>query len=122
MTDFRKIFADENVPGIVVSSLRTAGHDVTWGCEFDVGATDAERLLVATHEDRIILTEDKDFAELVIAKGFMAHGVIRFDLFGMSRERKPARILDAMNEIFTGSTVGRLFVIEPARIRSKQIV
>jgi Domain of unknown function (DUF5615) len=121
MTESRHIFADENVPGIVVSSLRAAGHNVTWGCEFDVGATDTERLLVATRDLRLILTEDKDFAELVIAQKLAVHGLIRFDLFGLSRDSKASRILAAVDEIFSGSTVGRLFVIEPARIRSRQI-
>jgi predicted nuclease of predicted toxin-antitoxin system len=114
------IFADENVPRLVVDGLRLAGHNITWGCETDIGASDPNRLHAAFLEKRVILTEDNDFAELVIAQRFTVYGLIRFNLFGMSRENKAARILEGVAEIGSDVT-GRIFVIEHSRVRSRLI-
>ncbi len=115
-----RIFCDENVPAAVVAGLRTAGHDVAWGVDFDHGADDTVRTSYAHHEGRVILTEDKDFGELVVAKGMATHGLIRFDLFGFGRDRKAVRIIEAMAEI--GDTAkGQVIVIEAARIRRRPI-
>ena len=114
------IVADENVPALVVASLRAAGHDVSYGCEHGQGASDADRVKAAYREGRVILTEDNDFAESIIAHGHASHGLIRFDLFGFGRERKPARILEAIREI-GDDVAGRVFVIEHARVRSRRI-
>ncbi len=115
-----RIFCDENVPAAVVAALRAAGHDVAWGVNFDQGADDAARTTCAEREGRVILTEDKDFGELVIARGMATHGLIRFDLFGFGRDRKAARIIDAMAE-FGDTAAGQVIVIEAARIRRRPI-
>ena len=113
-----RIFCDENVPGAVVAGLRAAGHDVAWGVDFDIGADDSARTTFAGREGRVILTED---GELVIAKGMATQGLIRFDLFGFGRDRKAARIIEAMAEI-GGTAVGQIIVIEAARLRRRPII
>lgn len=90
-----RLFADENVPGVVVRMLREAGHDVSWGCEAHQGASDADRLQAAYSEHRMVLTEDSDFTDLVLKKGSAARGVIRFSLFGLGRDAKARRIVAA---------------------------
>ena len=57
--------ADECVDAALVRRLRTAGHDVIYAAEVASGATDAQILRRANDEDRLLLTEDKDFGELV---------------------------------------------------------
>ena len=74
----------------------------------------------AYREGRAILTEDNDFAALIVAQGRASHGLIRFDLVGFGRERKPARILEAVREI-GDDIAGRVFVIEHARVRVRRI-
>jgi hypothetical protein len=115
-----RIFADENVSALVVEGLRRAGHDVTWGCEFAQGATDLQRIADAERDGRIILTEDQDFAEHLILHRHAMSGLIRFDLHGLSREGKAARILAATIEI-GDSALGKFTLIEHARIRTRAI-
>jgi hypothetical protein len=115
-----RIFADENVPTLLVEGLRRAGHDVRWGCEYDQGATDPQRIAEAQAERRVILTEDNDFAEHLIRDGLAIEGLIRFDLPGLGRDRKAIRILEAMAEIGDDAS-GKAFVIEHARIRMRLI-
>ena len=57
--------ADECVDAALVRRLRTAGHDVIYAAEVASGATDAQILRRANDEDRLLLTEDKDFGEFV---------------------------------------------------------
>ena len=49
----------------LVEALRREGHDVTYILEMRPGATDTEVLQQARRDERILLTVDKDFGELV---------------------------------------------------------
>jgi len=60
-----RFLADECCDTGLVASLREDGHDVSYVLEGKAGLSDDEVLLEAYNEGRILLTEDKDFAELV---------------------------------------------------------
>ena len=60
-----KFLADECCDRSLVEDLRKAGYDVRYVLESDPGASDDEVLALAFDEQRIIVTEDKDFGELV---------------------------------------------------------
>ena len=71
-----RILADENVPRPVVLGLRDAGRDVVWVREVARGMPDVGVLAMATGEQRLLVTGDKDFGELVFREGLaMAAGV-----------------------------------------------
>jgi predicted nuclease of predicted toxin-antitoxin system len=100
--------------------LRTAGHDVTWGQDFKVGASDDVRLTEANAEGRIILTEDRDFAEMVMAVGLNTHGLILVALNGLGRQARIDLVVKAVEEL--GSSFGsEIAVIEPGRVRRRKI-
>ena len=60
-----KFLADECCNTGLVGSLREDGHDVLYILETKAGVSDDKVLLDAYNEERILLTEDKDFGELV---------------------------------------------------------
>ena len=60
-----KFLADECCDTELVTSLRDDGHDVLYVLEKKAGVTDEEVLFDAYNDGRILLTEDKDFGELV---------------------------------------------------------
>jgi predicted nuclease of predicted toxin-antitoxin system len=60
-----KFLVDECCEAEIVSLLRSEGHEVLYVPEFKPGAADSEILPMAFKEKRILLTEDKDFGELV---------------------------------------------------------
>ena len=76
-----KILADANVETALVRWLRGEGHDVVWALDFPSSCSDADVLSTATEQDRVVLTYDRDFGELVFLKHRPAHGVVllRFD-------------------------------------------
>ena len=81
--------ANENVPADAVTAARTAGFDVAWVREQFPGATDDEVLAVAVAEDRVLLTFDKDFGEMVFNLGRAASpGVVLL----RPRLRSPAHL------------------------------
>ena len=61
-----KFLADENIPPALVSVLRTKGYDIGDIKEKKLfGLSDEEVVKLAGRESRIILTCDKDFANLI---------------------------------------------------------
>ena len=64
-----RLHANENVPAEAVHALRERGHDVVWGAESHPGAPDSIVLSEARREARLLITFDKDFGELVFARG-----------------------------------------------------
>jgi uncharacterized protein (DUF433 family) len=75
----------------VIQALREAGHDVVAITEIARGATDDQVLERALKEKRVLITEDRDFRELVYARGRSSAGVI---LGKVSRPGAPGQVRD----------------------------
>jgi len=74
-----RLCADENMPGDSVAALRHQGHDVLWVRETMPGAADEQVIAKATIEQRVLLTFDKDFGDLVFNHGkSAAAGIVLF--------------------------------------------
>ncbi|MGI9012610.1 MAG: DUF5615 family PIN-like protein, partial [Phycisphaerales bacterium] len=71
-----KFLADENVPGIVVGWLREHGHDCAWIAEESPGCDDPPILARSHRQQRILLTHDLDFADLVFRDQAPAYSII----------------------------------------------
>lgn len=74
-----RLIADENLPSLLVETLRGRGHDVLWVKEAAPSINDVEVLALATTQKRTLITFDKDFGELVHRLGLNApFGIILF--------------------------------------------
>ena len=71
-----RFFADESCDFSVVRALRAAGHDVAAATESARGAADSVIIDRARDEARLLLTEDRDFGQLVFAAAKDTAGVI----------------------------------------------
>ena len=71
-----KLLADENVPIEAVKALKRKGIDIVSVIEFSPGLSDREVLDLANREDRILVTFDKDFGELVVREKMRVKGLI----------------------------------------------
>ncbi len=77
-----KILANENFPLRSVSVLRNMGHDVLSITETSLGAKDVSVLESAFTQQRILLTFDRDYGELVYLRRLPCPSAIillRFD-------------------------------------------
>ncbi|WP_225889305.1 DUF5615 family PIN-like protein [Halomicronema hongdechloris] len=72
-----KLLLDSCVWGGAKLPLSEAGHDVVWAGDWDSDPGDAEILLTAYQEGRVLVTIDKDFGELAIVRGTPHCGIIR---------------------------------------------
>jgi predicted nuclease of predicted toxin-antitoxin system len=90
------IVADESVDGPIVRGLRAAGHEVTYVAELAPGLTDEAVLALACDTDSVLLTADKDFGELVFAKGLPHEGVVLARLHGIDPSAKASRVVTAV--------------------------
>ena len=83
-----KFLIDENL-GIKVSEfLRDLGFDIVSITELSPGITDKEVLSLANDQERILVTLDKDFGELVFKEGLTYFGVILVRLKDESVDNK----------------------------------
>ena len=71
-----RLLADESVDMGIVSALRDAGNDVRAVAEEFPGASDDEVADLADADQRLLVTEDRDFGRLVYAYQRGSHGVV----------------------------------------------
>ena len=111
-----RFLADESCDFAVVRALRNAGHDVLAVSEISPRADDAQILNLATQQERILITEDKDFGQLVFAHGKNTRGVI-FLRYPSSARLKIAKEVVTLVKQRGEKLPGRFVVIQPGRIR-----
>ena len=71
-----QFLVDESTGIAVVNSLRDLGYDVLAAAEEMFQADDASILTRAEAEGRILITNDKDFGELVYREGHPHRGIV----------------------------------------------
>lgn len=67
-----RLLANENFPAPSVQHLRDTGYNVTAVAEGGGGLKDPEVLALAVAEQRWIVTFDRDYGELIFARGLAA--------------------------------------------------
>ncbi len=111
------LLADENVDRQIVDQLRIDGHDVLYIADLDPGITDNEVFDCANEKKALLVTEDKDFGEIVFREGRLSSGgVVILRLAGLSVEGKTRIVSDAFREHGSGFA-DRFSVISPGKIR-----
>ena len=71
-----RLLADENLHAGLVEWLRSNGHDVVYVAEMFGGEPDDVVLRRARDANRIVVTDDKDFGELVVRRRLSTAGVV----------------------------------------------
>jgi predicted nuclease of predicted toxin-antitoxin system len=99
-----------------VHALRAEGHDVTSVIEIFAGADDEVVLEVAGQEDRIFVTEDRDFGQLVYSGAGRNAGVILLRFPSGARERLPAAVVELIR-IHGEQLHNRFVVLQPGVTR-----
>ena len=93
-----RIMADENSPLPALEALRKAGWDVFSIAEECPGVPDEEVAALCAEQQRILLTFDKDFGELVFRRGLRAgSGVVLFRIT-LNFPEEPADVALALVE------------------------
>ena len=102
--------------GPVIQALRKAGHDVIAIAEVAKGAVDGQVMERALGARRILITEDRNFGELVYGHGHSSPGVVLVKFHRRARRAKPASVVEAVAKL--GARLSEGFaVVEPGRVR-----
>jgi predicted nuclease of predicted toxin-antitoxin system len=113
-----QFLADESCDFHFVHALREAGHDVLAVGEIIPRADDADVIRFAKDQARVLLTEDKDFGQLVFASAAPSAGVVLFRYPPTARQsliRGFVRLIQEKGDRLRDSFA----VIEPGRVRFK---
>jgi predicted nuclease of predicted toxin-antitoxin system len=112
--------ADECVAAPLVAVLRRDGHDVLYVAEAAAGLSDSDVIALALGEKRLLLTEDKDFGDLVFRREHAIPGVVLIRIGPEFSALKPMRLAAAIERYGEG-LFGRYMVIEEGRFRSRRL-
>ena len=111
-----RFLADESCDFGVVKSLRTKGYDVIALTEITTRSIDSDVIAQAFQEKRILLTEDKDFGQLVFASHADSAGVILIRYPGNARQSLHNAIVTLIAE--HGNSLQNAFVVmQPGHVR-----
>jgi predicted nuclease of predicted toxin-antitoxin system len=116
-----RILADECCDTGLVASLREDGHDVLYVLERKPGVSDDEVLIEAYHEERILVTEDKDFGELVYRLKKRSRGIILIRMDVKERQMKWLR-LKKLIENYEERLPGHVVVIDSHKYRFRPLL
>jgi predicted nuclease of predicted toxin-antitoxin system len=110
-----RILLDSCVWGKARAELQAAGHDVVWCGDWPRDPGDEEILARAYEQGRVLVTLDKDFGELAVARGASHSGILR--LVNISARQQAAVCLRVFAVHGSELEAGAIVIAEPGRLR-----
>ncbi|MGK4004642.1 DUF5615 family PIN-like protein [Sorangium sp. So ce1036] len=90
--------ADENIAAPILVRLRADGITVLHVAEIAPTISDSEILRLAAERQAIVLTDDKDFGELVVRAGCAHRGVVLLRLAGVPYAKRAEMVSGLFRE------------------------
>lgn len=110
-----RVLLDTCVAAVVKRQLVAAGHDVVWMGDLDQDPGDEEILRLASEQDRILVTLDKDFGEMAVVHGKPHRGILR--LVALSASRQAALCSQVLDSHGTELIAGAIVTATLTRLR-----
>jgi predicted nuclease of predicted toxin-antitoxin system len=116
-----KFLADENLEYAVFSYLIENKIDILAVRDLMKGSTDAEIIEYAFKNNRVIITNDKDFGELTFRLHKSHTGIILLRLSDANSDEKKKLVLSALEKL--GRQIANKFiVVEKSGIRIRSLI
>jgi predicted nuclease of predicted toxin-antitoxin system len=114
-----KLLADENVPAKAVEALRAAGCDVLSIQEHAPGVSDAQVLRLAATQQRILITFDRDYGELIFRQNLAAGPSV---IYFRDAPLTPSDVSDAVLALVASPDAiqGALVVVSRRSVRARR--
>jgi predicted nuclease of predicted toxin-antitoxin system len=117
-----KFLGDMSISPRTIALLREQGYDAIHLIEENLEKmTDQNILDKARQEERILLTVDLDFAQLLAISGDSLPSVILFRLGNVSREVANRRLLAILNDYATELSNGLIISVTDVSIRLRHL-
>lgn len=91
-----KLFANENIPLASVNVLRAAGYDVLHAAKECPGAKDEFVLSLASREQRVLFTFDRDYGELIFLRRLAVPLGLIYLRLTAATPSEPGELIDAL--------------------------
>ena len=111
-----RFIVDESTGYGIARFLRAQGHDVLIVAEVIPEADDIAILQRAFAEERIVVTNDKDFGDLIFRRGEPHHGVILLRLQDESGDNR-VQVMAALMAQYDTKLPGRFAVVTENKVR-----
>ena len=100
---------------VLRTTLSDLGHDVLSARDGYASASDQALLDLAYREDRVLVTEDKDFGELVFSLRLPHPCIVRLD--GLTAEEEAAAVQNLIERHGAAMQQGAIIVVTGNRVR-----
>ena len=100
----------------LVDYLSGQGYDIKWVPDYNCEMADEDLLKLANEEKRILITNDKDFGELIFLQRRLSYGTILFRVKGRNSQEK----VKLMKKVLMGhrdAILNHYIVMTKAKIR-----
>lgn len=114
-----RLLANENVPAPSIQVLRESGFDVLAITESGT-LSDAEVLALARDEQRWIVTFDRDYGELIFARGLASPPAVILFRIRSYRPAAPGKLLAELLES-AGELEGQFVIVEDGGLRKRPL-
>lgn len=115
-----KILADENISLRLVERLRKEGHEVQYIAEIAKGSKDPDVLDIANRENSLLITDDKDFGELVFLRRLKASGILLVRLASLTPAQEIEIVANVINT-YGDRLLHAFTVIMPNGVRIRSV-
>ncbi len=112
---------DECLDAALVAHLRELGHDVIYMAEVAPATGDADVTARAQREHRLLLTEDKDFGDLLFRRGARVPGIVVLRIDPAQHALKRRRLDAAIARFGEEGLHGRCTIVEAGRFRARKL-
>ncbi|MCK9914492.1 DUF5615 family PIN-like protein [Microbacteriaceae bacterium K1510] len=113
--------ADECIDAGLVAYLRHSDHDVLYMAEAAPASNDTDVMARALREERLLLTEDKDFGDLVFRHGVAVPGIVLLRIDPAQHSLKRQRLDAAIARFGEAGLFGRYTIVEEGRFRLRPL-
>lgn len=113
------LLADEGVDKQIVERLRLDSHDVLYVAEMEPSITDEIVLKRANEHHALLITEDKDFGELIYRQQLVHVGVVLLRLMELNSRTK-AKLVSKVFEEHGDEMPDAFTVISPGILRIRK--
>jgi predicted nuclease of predicted toxin-antitoxin system len=115
-----QFLVDESAGSAIAAHLRGLGHDVLEAAQAMSQADDSAILARAVQESRIVVTNDKDFGELVFRSGQAHGGIVLLRLRDESSSTR-VRVMQAVLDQCKDALPNRFVVATESQIRVRRM-
>jgi len=117
-----RFLIDECLPPQMAGLLRDAGHDCAHVYELGLGGQPDEQVMtLADRENRILVSADTDFGELLANAPVLAPSVILLRRADKRARSLAAVVLANLEQVAGDLAAGALIVISDTRIRARRL-